>query len=305
MAAPLRTLPFFVASAALLACSPGIEAPDAGADAADAGHAASTLFGPCLEDYQCPGAGAFCRKAATGFPGGICTKRCEDRTPCDAFGSWNYCLREEGTELKVCAQKCLNGIDCGREGYTCSDPLVGGVGVCEPVCSGDLCGAGAECNADSGRCVAPGSVPAGAGLGEGCDADEDCVSGSCTPETVGTTPTGYVGGICTGPCILPAGWNNNTIFSGDVLRPGSCPAGNICVPSGSLARGDPGQCVPECRSDGDCRTGYECLQTVGLSDGSTKTFDNGWCTPLDCTRTDCPSGYLCKPGSGRYVCTKA
>ena len=33
-------------------------------------------------------------------------------------------------------------------------------------------------------------------------------------------PTGYVDGMCVGRCLMPAGWNSTTLFSGDVLPGG-------------------------------------------------------------------------------------
>jgi hypothetical protein len=302
----LRSLTLAAALGALLACAAGpAGAPDAGpAVTPDAGLPASELLGRCREDSQCPGEGAFCAKNVDGFPGGICTRTCQDRTDCIVNGAWNYCLPDDAGARRICVRKCLNGLDCSRPGYTCSDALEGGAGICYPVCSGDVCGDGAVCNTESGLCTAPGALPAGAHLGDGCAKAEDCVSGACTPETGGGAAIGFIGGLCTGPCILPAGWNNNTVFSGGTLLPGTCPAGNICVPDSSFDRGNPGTCLRECTNDAGCRPGFGCVTSFRLSDGTTKSFTNGFCSPLDCTREDCPSGYLCKLSGTRYVCAK-
>ena len=52
----------------------GMEEPDA----FDAGPALemSETFGPCQEDWQCPGDGAVCRRGAAGWPEGFCTVPC-------------------------------------------------------------------------------------------------------------------------------------------------------------------------------------------------------------------------------------
>src|SRR5690606_33578722 len=56
----------------------------------------SELFGPCQEDWQCPGEGAICRRATDGWPGGYCTVPCEDRTPCDFNGVYHHCVTRAG-----------------------------------------------------------------------------------------------------------------------------------------------------------------------------------------------------------------
>lgn len=265
----------------------------------DAGHPASELFGPCVEDYQCPGRGGFCRKPADGYPLGTCSKTCDDRTVCEAYGTWNWCLPDE-TGRKTCVQKCLNGVDCSRPGYTCTGDIAGGAGSCYPLCTGDQCGPTAECHAESGRCFAPGALPKNkAANGAPCRANEDCGSGRCSPEVRDGKATGWLEGMCIGPCVLPAGWNNNTIFAGDTLPPGTCPGDMVCYPDSALERGEPGTCRPACVEDSDCRTGYACLKKLGA-----KEFTNGFCLPVDCSERDCPAGTMCKLNGTGYVCTR-
>src|SRR5690606_5864553 len=103
----------------------------------------SELFGPCQEDWQCPGEGAICRRATDGWPGGYCTVPCEDRTPCDFNGVYHHCVTRAGETQSYCERRCLNGIDCGRTAYTCAGELPPSGGLCIGVCaSDDECGAG-------------------------------------------------------------------------------------------------------------------------------------------------------------------
>lgn len=292
---------------------------DTGADAFDAGTDSgpppmSTLFGECVVDEQCPGAGAFCRLPTDGYPLGSCTLPCADRTPCDDGVVFNHCLPDplgESTQ-SVCLEKCLNTQDCLREGYACFGIEGAAEGVCLGFCTSDEeCGEGAECNEHSGDCLPTGTVPTGlSATGEMCAGNDDCLSGSCLLETSAGAPTGWNGGYCLGACLLPMGYNTNTFFSGDAYPTEQCADAQVCYPVGSLTRGDPGVCVSVCDTDADCREdeGYACDKTVGLSDGSTKTFTNGVCFPINCAERTCPTGYECVGvGSGadrRNVCQR-
>ena len=279
----------------LVAC--GSPSGDADAGSLDA-HVLppSELFGPCEEDSQCPGEGAICRRDDDGYPRGYCTLPCDDRTPCDAFGSYHHCTQLEGQDRSYCEQRCLNGIDCGRTSYTCVGELPPSGGVCLGVCFDDAhCSEGYECERYSGRCYPAGTAPTtGAETGAPCDDDDACRSGICaTPLGEGGVPTGYVQGMCVGRCLMPAGWNSNTLYDGDVLPPGTCPGNTVCFPAGNtLSEGDLGNCLPSCTGDSDCRPGYQCANAFQLTMGPV-SFDNGVCRPIDCSMTDCPSGYQC------------
>lgn len=253
----------------------------------------SELFGPCVEDWQCPGAGAICRRAADGYPGGYCTLPCEDRTPCDYRGVYHHCATRTGETQAYCERRCLNGIDCGRSGYTCQGELPPSGGVCIAVCSDDAqCGAGATCDRYTGQCVT-GAPSTGAMTGEACARPEDCRSGQCVAEvSADGVPTGWVGGYCVGNCILPPGFNSSEFFSGEALPQGTCPGDAVCLPAAGNARGDLGTCYDQCMGPGDCRPGYTCLQQIRLMSGSS-SYTNGLCVPDDCARTPCPGGYVC------------
>jgi len=290
---------------------------DSGADTgpADTGTpdtGPSTLFGPCISDDQCPGPEAYCRTAVVdGVPGGQCVRRCAitpdgrpDRTNCEEPEEeiYHICWQFEGEEA-TCEERCLNGADCVRDGFTCvgqgSFGFGADVGICVPVCtSNEECGPGAECNVYSGRCVAEGALPSGAENGEACDTDDQCLSGNCLVGEVRGSPTGWTRGYCIGACILPIGYNTSTFYTdageGAGLPPGTCPEGDACFPNGSFNRGDEGVCLEGCAVDGDCRVdqGYYCRHDFRTGSG-TYTFPTGVCWYIDCSATPCPTGYMC------------
>ena len=293
----------------LSACDGGTPELDAGPES-DAGLPLepSTLFGPCREDWQCPGEGAVCRPPSDGYPDGFCTVPCEDRTPCDVDGVYHHCATRQGEEQSFCERRCLNGIDCRREGYSCTGELPPSGGICVASCTDDAqCGFGLVCDPyTTQRTDAPAE---GSVTGEGCADAEGCRSGSCVPEVneMGA-PTGWVGGYCVGSCVLPSGFNNNDFFAGDALPAGSCEGEAVCIPAGDgQSRGDLGRCYASCAGDGDCREGYTCLQEFQLASGGTSSYSNGICVPGNCQMDGCPSGYSCvtvtgSDGNPRAVC---
>lgn len=290
------------------ATDPGPDATAPDADAAvelppDFGQ----LFGSCVEDADC-GAEGICRSAEEGFPGGYCTKPCDgfnDRTACEVrrgeFTVYHHCFDrgEEPAGTLTCEFNCLNGLDCGRDGYTCEVSVLPTGGLCIPVCSSDeQCRWGTFCNRYTGECQAePAPDPRTVGLsvtGGPCNSNADCASGECFTAGTPQQPTGWAAGYCVGDCILPAGYNNNDFFFGDALPPGTC-AGEqpVCIPrvTAAQSRQDHGICLQGCTDASDCRTGYECARRVG-----NKTFDVGFCRPGICGAggtVTCPTGHTC------------
>ncbi|MFO0684228.1 MAG: hypothetical protein U0234_19400 [Sandaracinus sp.] len=258
---------------------------------------ASRFLGRCFEDYQCPGNGAFCRTADDGYPGGLCTLPCTDRTECDDGAVYNLCVTVSGETGSSCAPICRNASDC-PSAFTCNPniTLSNGqtVGACVPQCGTDAeCGGTSQCDAYTGRCVPQGMVPtAGADNGEACSSDSACRGQNCIEQTASN---GYIGGYCISFCRLPTGYNNTSFFTGTELPSGTCGGDHsICIPNGAAsAVDDLGICLRECRADTDCRAGFECVRTVG-----TSTFSNGWCAPVDCLAGGtCPSGTTCHQGT--------
>jgi hypothetical protein len=285
----------------------------------------SEVFGPCVIDEQCPGAGAVCRTAIEdGWPEGYCTLPCEDRGPCDDGVIYNHCIEVVDGAGQYCERRCLNGSDCGgfRENYTCAfQGDIDGAGLCVGVCSADEhCGPGAECNEWSGACHAAGEPETGNETGGTCTADEDCLhagslTGGCLQERSSAgTPSGWNGGYCFGPCILPEGYNSSTFYTApdgsDELPTGTCAGDSVCFPNGSLTRRDMGACLLACRSDADCRVaeGYGCTRSFALRSGMAN-YSRGVCLPINCNETACPDGFTCRtiptPTGNRYVCERS
>ncbi len=331
----LALAPFLASSMVGCGGDDSTAAPDAGmhvdAGPADSGvmdsgppdAGPSMLFGPCTVDSQCPGDNAVCWQPVDGWAGGYCTVPCVDRRPCDDGVVYHDCLPDpQGGSQMFCERKCLNGVDCMRSNYTCAgtgvSPSTGETtaGDCVGLCASDSdCGSGSKCNVEANTCVASDATITGSKNGGSCAANSDCQSGNCIPatnaQTTPATPTGFNGGYCTGDCILPNGYNSNSLYSGDTLPQGTCPDHEVCFPNSSLTGGDLGTCWAACTSDADCRQdeGYSCLNSFTLTSGTPKTFTNGFCVPIDCSAgASCPTGYTCvtmtdSTGATSGVCT--
>ena len=305
------------------------EARDA---AVDVNRPPPMLLGGCATDSDCV-AGDACLTELNGWPGGTCTRACDRDFDCDTGvpGVSGVCRVPAGATQKTCLRECLNGFDCGRDGYTCIKvPLTANSGVCQASCTDASCSQGTRCNHWTGRCQAMSVAypPTGNDNGQVCTrsgANSECRSGMCVSELAQTTnqPTGWIGGSCISACALPVGWNSTSLYAGTAFPQGNCPAGSVCFPVDNVAERDPGQCFEECRSDSDCRAseGYRCRRTFLLSRLDAQhnvyyvphTWDNGFCRPVDCVNdagTSCPTGFACETrtragGGGDYgVCVR-
>lgn len=261
----------------------------------------SRILGACVSDAQCPGNGAICRTAEQGYPMGLCTLACTDRTVCDDGAVYNRCVMLRADSMMTCVGYCRNATDC-RSGYTCQVTSAAGApvteGVCIPVCGTDAeCGGTAQCDPYTGRCVAHGMVgTAGAVTGEACTAASACRSGNCRLPMENGGYSGYVGGYCESLCRIPGGYNTSNFFAGDTLPQGTCAGNAVCLPGGNeQGMNDLGVCLAACTGPSDCRPGYACNQTIPLQVGS-HTFTNGYCLPIDCLRAACPTGSACHMG---------
>jgi hypothetical protein len=302
-------------------------AVEAGADAApdkvEPPKEPSDIYGECDDDSEC-GEGLTCNtEAMTGFPGGQCNRTCTSDDECvlrPSDGSApvdGWCRPAVGTAPRTCARVCTNGIDCERDGYTCrvfNANQLNQVRACVPVCTAASCVNGTTCNGDTGLCRPAGSMPVGRGIGQSCEptmrpgsptppAEMQCRSQLCNaewnPDTRGNRfYTGYNGGYCLSRCILPAGYNSSNFWPEMLLPQANCPAGGICLPDGTLTRGDPGLCLKGCMADSDCRAaeGYFCQKRRQVTQTMFRTYQNGFCIPVNCVTaaTPCPMGFTCR-----------
>lgn len=281
------------------------------------------IYGPCDSDAECR-EGYSCQRAAdTGYSGGQCNRECTRDDDCVRVSTTGakpidgFCLAADTSGRRYCARVCANGIDCGRDGWSCTTLNSGAlnqVNVCVSICTPTSCIDGTVCEPESGRCrPASSPAPTGRTVGQACvpaeqtgsTAQNRCVSNLCSPEVTYDsmmTPfyTGNIGGFCYGRCILPSGYNSSTFWPMPELPQAGCADGAVCIPNRSLAEGDIGLCFAGCRANSDCRQseGYVCRLSVSLGTRTVR-FQRGWCEPGDCVNTagfTCPSGTVCRRG---------
>ena len=169
------------------------------------------------------------------FDGGYCAVK-TGKTPCPD-GTIPFDVTEDRQNY-ICALECNSVHPCEREGYYCSNDVLG---VCLPYCRENSdCSNGSYCNAES-KCE---KIPSP--IGGSCANDDEC-AGEYT-----TCNTWFEGGYCTQECFD----NDDSI----------CPDGAKCVTAG---RRQTTSCLASCASDKDCRTdeGYLCHPQLGSKSG--------------------------------------
>jgi hypothetical protein len=135
-----------------------------------------------------------------------------------------------------------------------------------------MCLAGEACAAGSGACgacVLAGIVAGTRGIGEPCELDTECRSGTCYDDD----------GVhyCSASCAADS----------DCLSTFHCRSG-LC------ARGPRGAIGAACLGNEDCAMGLLCAVTG----------DASWCTSF-CDTTACPDGFDCVSAGGAMVCAPA
>lgn len=237
------------------------------------------IGGECTEDLEC--IGLMCAETPTGER--RCTAPCDPLRPDAGCEPGLYCARTSGCE-GLCVpivgdaalplgDSCEIDSDCAS--LFCADPGDGNQRCLAP-CEGDagICLAGEACAANPGQCggcVDDGLLAAPSGLGEACELDEDCRSGSCLDDSGRL----YCTRDCSGPEDCPLGFHCRQPEG----EAGVCASG----PIGDV--GDP------CVGLGDCLDGTFCA-TEG---------DRSWCTRL-CVIDECPEGFECVPAGGTELC---
>lgn len=231
------------------------------------------LFGSCGTDHECIyAAGAKC---LTTFPGGLCTRRCDNTSQCGSgVCVMNVCLPACGSDN--CAG--LGGM-CINEGPYC----VPSCGAGAPACP-----TGSTCDPYSVACTTDPTTDAGPN-GAPCKSDLDC-NGFCITDNAQVfntvyDPAGFVDGLCASYGRAPP----VAEVDGGELPASNCPDGSVVYPE-FLYAGDLTLCLPACHRDSDCRPGYACF----TSDG-TNTYSNGFCAPINCRDGvhTCPAPHVC------------
>ena len=169
------------------------------------------------------------------FKGGYCVRKTNEATCPDGTKAFNMA---DDNENYLCALECNSIKPCSREGYYCSNDVLG---ICLPSCKTNSdCAKSSYCT-DEGTCQ---KIPEP--IGGTCSEDSEC-SGDFT-----TCNTWFEGGYCTQECF----------DSDDSI----CPDNSKCVIAG---RRQSMSCLASCSSDEDCRVdeGYLCHPLMGSKNG--------------------------------------
>jgi len=191
------------------------------------------------------------------FKDGYCAAK-SGRIPCpDGTRAFDTIDRQHD----LCALECNSQKPCEREGYYCSDEVLG---ICLPGCSDNSdCNTGSFCNEDK-RCE-----KSPAPIGGSCSENSDCAGDA---NCVGWF---FEGGYCTTRCS-----------NGD---DSTCPGDAKCATMG-MGQRKIMLCLASCASDKDCRTdeGYRCQPQFGSKSGVCyqKCSENSECSDEDATCTE-------------------
>ncbi len=223
----------------------------------------------CLADDECLGT-----NCADTPAGRRCTVACDPLRPELSCETGLYCARTTGCDglcVPLPAESLApggEGADCTEDlecmSLYCADPGDGRTRCLTPCRGGDgACFASEVCAATAGSCggcVAAEIVRGARGLGEPCDGDDACASGTCFEEA------GLA--YCTASCEMDSECGSGDLFH---CRDGSCVRGSIA--------GIGGACV----ENGDCLDDTFCAGRAGVN----------WCTTFCSEASPCPDGFDC------------
>ncbi len=269
--------------------------------------------------------------------GRVCTRACDPLQPVDscagaqhpwrrteslptpgaycvsAGGCDGWCVAGERGTLSV-GEPCTEDTECGT--LACFDPgdgtarclhrCRGDAGVCP---SDEVCAAAAD---SCGGCLSPDAVGGARGLGEPCEVDTDCRTGSCFDDA----PLRYCTEECEGFLDCAAGFHCR---SGWCARGAAGEDGDTCRVNDDC-RGTreclEGLCASRC---GDCEEGFTCVEErcrldltpLGeacssddecVSDRCEDAIDGGSCTRECGAGGSCPAGLACLDEGGELLC---
>ena len=188
------------------------------------------------------------------FNDGYCMRK-TNGAPCpDGTKAFDYA--SDGNNY-ICAAECSEANPCKRDGYYCSNDVLG---VCIPHCKGDKdCNEGSYCD-EYGECVKNPSA-----LGGSCANDDEC-QGSMWCLTY------FQDGYCTADCA-----DNDDSY---------CPDDGKCV-TRKAGTGNVDICLSACSSDSHCRDNeyYICHGKISNKEGVCfrKCRNDGDCMDPDAT----------------------
>jgi hypothetical protein len=232
-----------------------------------------------------PGGPPICRTSespsGTLYPGGFCTRQCDDDAQCGAGNVCGTYGGRWGETTSLCYPGCDVDADCHRSsGYRCFvvDPTRSPGGVCVPAAASPL---------DAGPSPGPG-VP-----GSSCQADFDCrTSGGALGHCIRATlsdggSSGFTRGYCVFDCTAAA---SDAWCSGDGGASRCLP---IVTVDSHHAPSVSWQCVAACGSS--CRAGYVCADAgVCQPDCSLPNDCNGCLTATGCMPLTCDVTHTCR-----------
>ncbi len=270
--------------------------------------------------------------------GRVCTHACDPRQPVDTCASIDhpfggdsiatpgaYCAPTSGCEGTCVAgvrgaapdgETCAADTDCAS--LACVDPGDGNR-RCVHRCEGGAgqCPIDRACAAPDGACggcVDPAILGEARGLGDACDAAEQCVSGNCHAE-------GYCTTACPPDCADGFHCRSGLCERGDLGSDGArCVDAMDCAGERECTATEGGTvCTTRCPSAGDCADGFECDgercvpagAVLGEACGVDAECLSGRCVVRDsggtCTRScgaagGCDVGTVCDDHEGELLC---
>ena len=272
----------------------------------------------CIADADCVTLDCLERDGA----GSFCTQACDPLRPFSSCPPGMYCGHAGGCDGQCVFGEpgegmneapCEDATDCAS--LFCIDPGDGTKRCLDP-CRGDAgtCFAGDACAAPPGSCG--GCVPAARigelrGLGEICEADEDCRSGICFTEESAS----YCSADCEADSDCSDGFHCRAAAPGEperCVRGNRGGVGSACIHNPDCAdglfcadRGDVRWCTSFCASDEECPSDFMCVEVDAAAGISICVPDSGVVGATCTGPEECISGVCEATGvGGETICTR-
>jgi subtilisin family serine protease len=226
----------------------------------------------CIKDSDCLYEGAEPEQVGCVFEvgdapvaEGYCVARVTDQAPCHDGSTF-----DDSSLENECLKECNNDNPCARDGFTCSDRILG---FCVPKCdSDDDCLEGSYCTWNNTCRKSPSEI------GGFCDTSEDCLNN-------GICITNFSDGYCTSFCDSGSDYE--------------CSGDSKCVERASTSGYVSNLCLKSCERDSDCREGDDfyvchpnlsgknnlcyrrCEEDIDCRDFDATCNEEGYCAPSD------------------------